>query len=65
MPKKMESATRSKHCKWLSDDFTRVCVNDRSEYCADFVDEDICIACKHKETERDYNKIALSLQVMI
>lgn len=24
-------------CKWLSDEFTSVCVNDASAHCADFV----------------------------
>ena len=32
-----------KNCKWLSDDFTSVCVNDASDYLADFVmPEDGC-----------------------
>lgn len=34
-------------CKWLADN--DVCVNDKSEYCADFVGEDICGGCSLRE----------------
>lgn len=27
-------------CKWRSDEFTSACVNDKSEYCCDFVSAD-------------------------
>lgn len=39
----------NKQCVWLSDDFTMVCVSDKSEHCADFVDEDICEVCRYRE----------------
>lgn len=33
------------NCKWRSDDFTSVCVNDASDYLADFVDADGVCEC--------------------
>ena len=39
-----------KNCKWRSDDFTSVCVNDSSDYLADFVlPNDGCPEWKAKE----------------
>lgn len=39
-----------KKCKWRSDDFTSVCVNDASDHLADFVmPEDGCPEWKAKE----------------
>ena len=37
-------------CKWLSDDFTSVCVNSDSPRCADFVSADYW--CKEYEVKR-------------
>lgn len=34
-------------CKWLAEN--DVCVNDKSEHCADFVGEDICGGCSLRE----------------
>lgn len=39
----------TEQCAWISDDFTRVCVNYKSEYCADFVWNDECDSCEYKE----------------
>lgn len=36
-------------CKWRSDDFTSVCVNDESDHLADFVETD-CV-CEWWETK--------------
>ena len=43
--------SENKQCKWLSDDFTMVCVNDKSEHCADFVWNNECDSCKYREYE--------------
>ena len=39
-----------KNCKWRSDDFTSVCVNDASDHLADFVmPDDGCEEWEEKE----------------
>lgn len=35
-------------CKWLYDE---VCVNDESDYCADFPDKEYCTRCRFYESE--------------
>lgn len=40
------------NCKWLSCEFSSVCVNSDSEYCADFVSaDDSCEFFESKENE--------------
>ena len=36
----------SKDCKW---EYEEVCVNDKSEHCADFVSSEKCGSCKVRE----------------
>ena len=43
-------------CWWLSDEFTSVCVNDRSSHHGDFVDLDGYCVC-YDEDERRVEKL--------
>lgn len=45
---------KSNQCTWLSDSFSSVCCNGNSDYCADFVDDEICSKCKHYEKTQPY-----------
>jgi hypothetical protein len=47
----MECEHICKECKWRSDDFTSVCVNDASDRLADFVMADD--SCPEWEEKRD------------
>lgn len=45
-------------CKWWSDDFTSVCVNDASPHCADFVmADDVCHAWEEANDKRQKERI--------
>ena len=41
----MDKDKRCENCKWRSDDFTSVCVNDESDHLADFVEADGVCDC--------------------
>ena len=41
-------ATKTNQCRWFSGDFTSVCTNGDSEYCADFVSGEECDECNHR-----------------
>lgn len=45
---------RCKTCKWRSDEYTSVCVNDESDYLADFVEADfVCDKWEPVAEERE------------
>ena len=56
MKKNEKSEKRCWNCKWLSDDFTSVCVNAKSEHRADFVDADDLCAEFEELTEEQRKK---------
>lgn len=41
-----------KNCKWRSDEFTSVCVNDKSDHLADFVEAEQTCECWEKRDEQ-------------
>ena len=43
---------RCENCKWRSDEFTSVCVNDASDHLADFVEAEQTCECWEKRDEQ-------------
>lgn len=43
---------RCSNCKWRSDTFTSVCMNDESDHLADFVEADQTCECWEQKNEQ-------------